>query len=339
MATSLISDLGYSEFADTTARIFYGGPDLMQVNDLAEVQSLYMVESVPKAAGAQKVYDEIDMDTYAKYKAEGANVSKAQTIAGYSKTMYRYRFGIEIDITYEARNDGKEQQIIRKLTNLATYCPNRLAIDLSHRFSYATATSYRDMDGRTVDTSMGDTYAAAYATHALTGTTDTYSTVITGNPVGGAGGLDVARNLANTQIKNNFGDQRVMNFDTVVCFNDSATIREFKQLQNSTADPAGLNSGVYNVDKNSFRLVVLPRGATSATGAYDSTKLKYWFFIASGQLEFHLGIWEAPNLKQPAAGNNGENLHNDDWTFGARCGYGIVGVSAKGLFHSTGVGA
>jgi len=337
--TTLISSLTFTQFADTTARIFYGGKDLPQVRDLSEAMSLTMVDYIPKQTGEQKVYDEIDGETYARYKAQGADASKTQVIAGYSKTMTVRRFAAEIDITQEARDYGKEAEVVRKLTSLATFCPQRMALDLTHRFTFAAATSYTDMDGESVDVSMGDALALLSASHTLTGTSSTYSTIVTGNPQFSQGGFEVARLQANTQILNNFGERRVLMFNTVVTGDDPSTLREVKQLLNSTADVDAAQSGISNVYAGQFRHVVLPRMASTATGAYDSTKAKYWFYVADGEFEFHLGIWEQPHLKMPAPSNNGEDPHNDNWTFGARVGYGICIPSPKGALGSTGLGA
>ncbi len=334
---SEISLLNFTDFADTTERRFYEGADL--VNDLADVKSLYMVENVPANTGDRRIYDEIEGETYAKLKGEGEDAEKTAVIKGYSKTMINRRFGCEIDITYEARSYGKNQEILRKLTSLATFVPQRMALDLTHRFSFMTATSYTDLDGTTVDTDMGDDFALVYSAHTLTGSGDDYSNVVTGNPAFSQGGLEVAMGVANTQMLSNFGERRVYNFNTIVTGDDPATVRAVRELLNSTADITQNNSGVVNTYKGMFKHVVLPRLATTATGAYDSTKAKYWLLVANGEWEGHLGVWEAANLKKPASGNNGEDLHNDNWTYGARGGYGICVVSGKGLVGSTGVGA
>lgn len=332
-----ISLLNFSEFADTVKRRWLEGADLVQ--DLDKVKSLYMTENVPNGTGDRRIYDEIDGETFARRKDEGADAQKTGVIKGYSKTMYNYRYAAEIDITYEARTYGKNQEILRKLTSLATFIPQRMALDLTHRLTFGTATSYTDMDGETVDTTVGDTLALVSASHTLTAVSTTYSNIITGNPQFSPGGLEVAKQQANTQILTNFGDRRVMNFNTVVSGDDPATCREIRKLLNSTADITQNNSGVVNVYKGMFRHVKLDRLATTATGAYDSTKAKYWAYVAAGEWEAHLGIWEPGHLKMPAAGNNGEDLHNDNWTFGVRGGWGIAIVSPKGYIHSTGAGA
>ena len=98
MATqsSEISLLTFDQFADTTARRFLEGMDL--VSDLESARSLYMVESIPKGTGDRRIYTEIDGETYARFKAEGADATKTQVVMGWNKTMTNRRFAAEIDI-------------------------------------------------------------------------------------------------------------------------------------------------------------------------------------------------------------------------------------------------
>jgi hypothetical protein len=339
--SSEISSLSFSEFADTTERRFYEGP--MLVEDLSDVKSLYKREGISRGTGSQRIFQEFDSETYAHYKAEGADATKVQALTGWSKTMTVRRFAAEIDITYEAREYGKNQEIIRKLTSLATFCPQKLALDLTHRFTFCTATSYTDLDGETVDTAMGYTTSTALvdATHDLTGSSGTYSNVVTGNPEFSQGAYETALGIANNQIVSNFNERRVIPKSAwrIVSSDDPSTIRQIRQLMDSMGDVDGAHSGIVNVYKNQMTHIKLPRLATTATGAYNSAKVKYWGLVASGEWNGYLGIWEEPNLKKPAPGNNGEDIHNDNWTFGARCGYGIAVVSGRGVIWSTGVGA
>lgn len=330
-----ISLLNFTQFRDTTERMFVMGPDQTLVNELDDLKSLYMVESVPRGTGDRRPYTEIDGETYARYKAEGSDAYKTKVVTGYEKTMIARRFAAEITITYEARNYGKNQEILRKLTALGNFCPQRLALDLTHRFTFATSTSYTDMDGETVDTTVGDGLAAVAGAHTLTGSTATYSNVITGNPAFSQGAFETAMSQANTQIVTNFNERRVMNFNTIVTGDDPATVRAVRQFLGSMSDGTQTNSGVINTYRGVMRHVVLPRLATTATGAYDATKAANWGLVAAGEWEGHLGIWEEARLVSPEAGNNGENIHNDNWTFGARCGNGICVVSGKGLLWST----
>lgn len=336
--TSQISLLTFTEFADTTERMFVEGASLVQ--DLDAVKSLYRVESVARGVGSQKIFQEYDTETYASYKAEGADAAKKQVTMGWSKTMYARRFAAEIDITFEARQFGKNQEIIQKLTSLATFVPQRMMLDLTHRFTFCTATSYTDLDGETVDISMGYTTTTALvdSTHDLTATSTTYSNVVSGNPQFSTSAYESALERTNTDILSNFGERRVLSFNTIVSGDDPQTCREVKQFLESVTDIDQSNEGVVNVYKGGMRHVKLHYLATTASGAYDSTKSKYWGIVAAGQWNGYLGIWEEPNLKKPSSGNNGEDIHNDDWTFGTRGTYGIAVVSGRGVIWSTGLG-
>jgi len=331
--TTLISSLQFPDFVDTVDRVHNKGE--MLVEDLAQVRSLFIEENIPSHTGDERIYDEYDTETYARYKAEGADASKVKAIKGWNKKCEMRRFAAEIDITWEMRNVGKDQTIIRRMTSLATYCPQRMALDLTHVFTFATSTSYTDMDGETVDVAMGYTTSTALvdSTHDLTGSTATYSNVITGTPYFSPGAFQVARERTNTQIVSNFNERRTYPFNTIVTGDDPATCDEVEKYLKSSTDITQNNPGVVNPGPK-FRHVVLPRLATDAQGAYDSDKAKWWFYIAVGEWQGHLGIWESPNLITPTTSNNGADIHNDNWTFGTRGAYGRCTVTGKGLVGS-----
>ena len=334
MATSQISLLSFSEMADTVNRTYTNWQKL--VPGLATVKGLYKTESIARGVGDRKIYQETDGGTFAKRKREGAEATKTTVTNGYNKTMYAYRYAAEIDITAEARMFGKNQEIKQKMTDLSQFIPQRQLIDLTHRFTFMGNLEYVNMDGDTVDVSMGDGLALQSASHELTEDTTGYSNVITGNVSFSATGLDIARNQARTQTLSNFGEKRVMNFTTIVTGEDATTCREVYELFDSMGAPGGGHSGIANIDKGAFRHVKLAYMDTDANGANDSTKAKYWFLIAVGQWEAHFGEWEAGHLKMPSAGNNGEDVHTDDWTYGTRGTWGIAIVSGKGCLCSKG---
>lgn len=336
-AVTQISLASFAELADTTQRVVAAWPDL--IDELADVRSLYQDMEIPKGTGNQRTVWELESELFARFKAEGADAAKARIIKGYSVTSTIRRFAAEVDITFEAREMGKNQEMITRLTNLSNFGPQRMALDLTHRLTFAASTSYTDMDGESVDLSMGDTLALASAVHTLTGSSSTYTTIVTGNPAFSQGGFEVGQEVANVNILDNFGNLKNLDFNTVAIHKDPATIREARQLLNSTADNTQNNSGVTNVYKNMFRLVILPRLATTASGAYDSTKKKQWHYVAAGQWQAYFSLFEAPNLKKPMTANNGEDIHNDDWTFGVRLSYMILIVSGKGCITSTGLGS
>lgn len=304
-------------------------------------KTLYISEMVGQGQGNTKRYNEIDVETYADYKPEGANTTKSKVGIGYSVDMVARTFAKEIDITLEMRNDNRYQEIGSYITNLAMFCDNRQDLDLTHRLTFASSTSYTDKNGEIVNTAVGDGLALVSTSHTLAFSPITYSNRLTGDPVFSQSAYEAALSLAATQIYSNFGEKRTMNFNTIITGNDPATVRTVRQMLQSTADIDAAQSGVaniYSATQTGMRHVILPNLATTAAGAYDASKRKWWFIAATGQgvngWQAYLGEWIPPTLRVPSASNNGEDIHNLNWTFVAYCRYGIAIPSPKGIIGS-----
>jgi hypothetical protein len=326
--STLISSLAFSDLVDTTKRIHQMGEYL--VEDLAEVKKLYKIETIPNNTGTQRIHDEYDTETYAHLKIEGGDATKVAVIKGWTKTATMRRFAAEIDLTHEMNKFAtSDANIVNKMTSLSKYCPQRMALDLTHRFTFATSTSYTDMDGETVDVSMGSTTSTALvdSTQDLTGSTSTYSTVITGTPYFSTGAFQVARERTTTQVVSNFNERRVYNFKYIVTGDDPTTSDAVQQVMLSNTDVTQNNPGVVNVAPK-FVHIKLPRLATTATGAYDSTKAKWWFYVAE-EASLYLDIYEVPYMKA-----QDEDVHNDNITFGTRAAWATCCVVARGVLGS-----
>lgn len=301
-------------------------------------QQLFITDNIGEGNGPTKRYDEIDVETYANVKTEGANSAKAQTGVGYNVTMTARTFSKEIEITVEQRKYNRYQEVGSYITELAHFCPNRMDLDLTHRLTFASSTSYTDMDGETVSTTVGDGLALASASHTLAFSSTTYSNRVSGDPAFSETGLEAAMLLGATNIYSNFGEKRTLNFNTIVTGNDPSTVRTVRQLLESTADVDASQSGVANTYSGAFRHVMLKDMATTAAGAYDTTKRRYWFLAATGQgmmgWQAYLGVWQAPKLLTPSDTNNGMDIHNYNWTYSTYCMYGIATVSPKGIICS-----
>lgn len=324
-----LTSIVFSDLVDTTKRLHEMGEYL--VEDLAAVKMLYKVESIPRKSGTQRIHDEYDTETYAHLKIESGDAQKVAAIKGWTKTATMRRFAAEISLSHELNEHAQsDSNIVNKMTSLAKYIPQRMALDLTHRLTFATSTSYTDMDGETIDTTMGYTTGTALvdSTHDLTGSTSTYSTVITGTPQFSKGAYQIARERANTQILSNFGETRVYQFNKIVTSNDPDTIDEVQILMKSKSDPTQNNPGVVNTYSDGSTHIILPRLATTATGAYDSTKAKWWFYIAD-EASMYLDIYEEAYMTEPYT-----DPHNDDITFGTRGAWAICIVTGKGVLGS-----
>lgn len=329
---SWLNTVTLPEFSDLTKKQFTHLKD--KVTPVAA--QLFINESLTSYPNDQKRYDEVDTETFAKLKRQGEDARKARSGVGYNKTMVARRFAMEIEVSYEFRrySEAYAGKVKADLLSLADFIPQRRELDLSHILTFATASTYVDMDGETRTITTGDGNPLLYATHALAFSGTTYTNIVSGNPAFSSGALEVARNLFNTNILSNFGERRVLAPNTIITTDDETTVNSVRQLLNSTADLSAANAGVTNEQRGRYRHVVLPYLATTAAGAYDSTKKRWWFLGATGMGEMgwqaYYGVFEEMNLKTPD-----EAVHNDNWVYGVRGSHGIVVVSPKGIVGST----
>lgn len=335
MSTQLLSTISLSQLTDLTRRYWVERPRMVP----ATAYKLFQVDDLTGETGNTKEYDEIDEETFARIKREGEDSALASVALGYSKTMTAKRVAMEVNITWEMRRYNRYEKLRTKLTSLSHFCPNRLDLDLSHRLSFAESTSYTDMDGETVDLTVGDGLALISSVHTLAASSTTFSNVITGNPSFSQGALEVAELQQNTQVMDHFGNRRIMNFNVIWSSDDPTTCNDIKQVLRSGSDIDAAHAGVENVYKGKYQHVILHRLATDANAGYDSTKRKRWGTCAAGEWQAYCGMFENANLKTPSSGNNGEDIHNGNWTYASMMSYGICVVSAIGINMSAGNGA
>lgn len=131
----------------------------------------------------------------------------------------------------------------------------------------------------------------------------------------------------------------MMRGDTIVTTDDPNTIHQVRELMNATANVDTSNSGTFNVYKNAYKHVIVGRIATTAAGAVDSTKKKYWFLADSTASDFYLCILENPYLTTPSAGNSSEDADTENWTYRTAATYGMAIVTGRWIKCSTGLGA
>lgn len=301
-------------------------------------KQLFITEPVGAGQGSTKRYNEVDIEKYADAKGEGANSKKAKVGIGYQIDMTARTFSKEIDITLEMRNDNRYSEVGSLITSLSGFCENRMDLDLTHRFTFCTSSSYTDKNGDTITTTVGDGNPLAYSAHTLVFSGTTYSNRVSGDPAFSQAALETALGTATTGILTNFGEKKSMRFNTIVSGDDPGTVRAIRQLMNSTADVDAIQSGVKNVYSGSYNHIILPDLATTAAGAYDSTKRRWWFVVASGQgmagWQAYLGVWIAPQFLSPSDSNAGMDIHTYNWTYTTYTRYGICIPTGKGFIAS-----
>lgn len=328
-----LSTVTFPELTDLVNRNFVSVGGMIVPNAM----QLFMKDSVGAHEGEMKLIQEYDVTTYAKAKPQGVDAKKASFGIGYNIVIRTKRIGIESEITFEMRRYNKKAEVLAAITALPNFCPQRVEIDLTHRFTFAGATSMVDMDGNTVDLTVGDGLALASSVHTLKFSPLTYTNIVSGNPLFSKGALEAAELLTTTDILSNFGEKRVLDFNKIITGNNPTVVNAVKQFLRSTSDNTQNNAGVVNVSKDKYEHVILTQLATTATGAIDSTKKNYWFLAAIGNglnaWQAWFVEWEAMNLIPSTAGN-GQDVHKDIWYYNVRQSYNIGIVSGRGLICS-----
>lgn len=329
-----LNSVSLGVFTRLAGVIFDKALDAVSMN--ARNSGIFIVEDVPANTGETRDYTEIDLELYTSDKDQGDQSARARVQLGYNKLVTARRQSVDIGITYEMRRFNKYPDVVRKLTNLAQTPANRLELDLSHRLGFATATTYTNKDGAVLDISTGASQTLWNTAHTLTGSAVTYRNRLAGNPQLSKGALEGMERLSIEETLNNFGQKVTIPFDILWTTDDPATVNTAREYLQSTAAPDFANSGVTNVYKGKFKHVILPLVATTAAGAVDAAKRRFWGLSSSKMTTLHVGIWEAPHLKSPSELNAGEEFSTDDWNFGVRAGWGIGVVVGRGHLFSSG---
>lgn len=302
----------------------------MKAKQLYDVSSNQMLTSE---------HSSLDGFTFAKRKGEGDDYQQENPTQNYSKIMTKYRVGLKATITWEMRTYDKYREIARVLRGLGEASAQRMDLDLTHRFTFGTATSYVDQDGVTVPTTVGDGLALFSASHTVRGSSTTYRNLVANNPVFSKGGLEAGETLFAVQMIDSAGNKVVVKPEAIVTTDDPNTNNTVAEYLRSTAAPDASHSGVTNTYRSKYNHIVLPYLATTSTGARDSSKEKYWMLASISHTDAILEISENPHMVAPSSGKNSEDFDNDDWMFKASSAYGIEITDPKWIVLSQGNGA
>tara|TARA_R110000868_G_scaffold402217_2_gene678373 strand:+ start:2648 stop:3586 length:939 start_codon:yes stop_codon:yes gene_type:complete len=287
------------------------------------------VNTLPMHTGDSKIFAErIDTTQYAGVRDEGEDAAEGVVQYGYEKTATVYTIAQTRSITKIMRDAGKDPQIIDKITSLTEICPNTIDLDLAARLTFAWSTTYT-YDGATRTITVGDGLALISAVHTLTGSATTYSNQITANPAFSQGALETAEKSFVEEAYDNLGIKTYYTPTTIVTTDDPNTINEVRRLLNATANVDSSNAGTVNVYANKYKHVISGRIATTATGARDTAKSKYWFLVCADASDFYFYSLVEPYVKAPNDGNNGEEFASENWTYLAAATYLIAIVSGK----------
>lgn len=274
----------------------------------------------------------------AKIKREGSDFAYLDINQGYNKTWSIYETGGMTKITWKMRVGNKYREMDNRISGLGYSAAKRMEWDLTHRFTFGTATTYTNVDGDTVSIDIGDDLQLFYSAHTVSGSSTTFRNRVANNPLLSKGGLEAAEKLFATQMIDSNGELINEMPDTLVTSNDPTTVNTALEYLKSTTAPDGGVAGIYNVYGNKYKLIVLPYLATTAAGAYDSTKAKYWMLANLKGTDAICKVLANPTLIPPTE-NDGKEFETMDWKFACHAAYALEILRAQWIVMSSGDGS
>lgn len=341
---SIINPGNLPQLTDIVNRTFFmtheNYPYVMRNSPLVKVMPM------AKNTGLVTRYAEIiDVNQFASIVDPGAQIPSAKFQYGYEKDLFQYKVASRLEITVEDREAAKDyaQTIGNMIKQFSEQPANRVELDLTHRLTFAFVTSYVSLEGKTIDTTCGDGLALASTAHTLTGSSTTYSTIITGNPEAAKGSIEGALKQFIENSYDNFGVRVVVPADVIFCAPDPNTENTIDELLHATADVQSANAGTFNVFGTGgqwrLRRFTVPRLNTTANGGTDTNKSKMWGLASSKNAGIYFSELQAPTVESPKSGSNGEDINTLNWIWTGYSIYGIAVPGARWVRISSGTGA
>lgn len=293
---------------------------------------LYEIEDTDLITGDESSFDSFSV---AREKDESDDFAMLSVNQGYRKAWNVYEVGGMTKISWKMRVGNKYREINKSIEGLAVSSAKRMEWDLTHRFTFAWSTSYTNVDGTTVATTVGDGLALMSTAHTITGGALTFRNSVANNPPLSKSGLEGAERLFATQMIDNNGELIFDQPDTIITTNDPTVVNIALQYLKSVGDVDGAHSGLYNPFEGKYRLIALPYLSTTAAGAYDSTKSGYWFLACLSSTDAICRILQHPTFIPPTE-NDGKEFETMDWKFATHAAYAIEIIRAQWIVGSKG---
>ena len=277
-----LNTVSMPQLFDLLNRTFQSNSEIKSAYELwgNRVMALYRSDPFKAHEGGFKTITEKDTSTYGNEQAEGSNPVLVKYGIGRTMTFTYTDYGNAYTATERALRDNKYPEIFREWIDLPKKLLERRNLDGVHRWTFANAASYTNMDSTVKDNTCIDGLAPVSAVHSLPHSAATWSNVVSGNPVFSKSGLLAAELLFKTNIKDGFGVQKRMIPDTIVSTDDPTTCYNIRQITGSTADVSSDNStgnpAMMNA-LNKYKHIILPLLDSDSSGNVDATKSRIWF--------------------------------------------------------------
>ena len=308
----------------SNALISWGKGSELAMNEANSVRQLFMEE---RAQQRTETFSDFSNSGLSSKTGDGEDFALKIKTQGDSISTTQIKRTARIKITSDLLEYNKYPEINSQMKDTGGFLWRGYALDLSHKFTYAFDTTYVDRDGETVTVTGGDGAALSANTHTMNDGS-TYDNLLTARL--SESSLEDADDLGNAIVDHN-GQLVTVRFDTILTSNHAATKHMAMRLvgQPNQPDTDFRNMAVYN----GTRHIVLPLLDTTAVMARDTTKSRFWFYVASSRkddLKARVRRW--PDVEAPTKDPDNNNLQ-----FKAEMHYDIVHLNAWGVIGSNAV--
>jgi hypothetical protein len=299
--------------------------------------------ALPKTVAVRSLFFEKSAEQYTEEHAgfsesgfshvttDGEDYAFTSDTEGDHITLTQVKRTVRRKITEDLIEFNRYPKIASLLRKTGTKLWRGYALDLSHRFTFAFDTSMTDRDGRVVTMTGGDGAALCADTHTLNNG-DTYDNKLVARLSESA--LEDAEDLGAAMVDQN-GEQVNPSFTTLVTANHAAT-RHMAERLTGQAKQVGTDLNDMNPYSGKLRHVVVPYLDSTASGAKNTAKSRYWFLIdeslSKGDEQLISSVRTMPTEEMPTVDPN-----NNSVQFKGKMRYDIGHLDAHWIVGSAAV--
>lgn len=279
-----LSTMTLPELFDLRERLFLNklkNSDTMK--DSAQLSKLFRNDPFMAGEGIIKTYTEKDTQTYGTAQPEGTTGQLVKFGIGRTLDFTFVDYGNATTLTGKARHFNKYKDFLNTI-DIPMMLHARRVIDGTHLFTFAFDASYVNMDADTIVLTVIDGLSLINASHTTAQTGETFTNIITGNPVFGKAGLLLGETVLRNNTIDGYGSLGSVTPNTIVTSTDPTVMYNVRQVTGSKTELGQDNPFTINA-LNTYEHIALSKLDTDASGSRVAAKSDMWFIIDKNLLE------------------------------------------------------
>jgi len=271
-----LSTMSLPELYDLRERLFMKKlKDSDTMKDSAQLSKIFRNDPFMAGQGLIKTYTEKDTQTYGTAQPEGTTGQLVKFGIGRTMNFTFVDYGNATTLTAKAIHFNKYRDFTNTI-DIPMMLQARRVLDGTHLMTFAFDASYVNMDGVTVDLTVIDGLSLINASHTTAQTGQTFTNVITGNPVFGRAGLLLAETVLRNNTIDGYGAIGSVSPNVLITSTDPTMLYNVQQVTMSSTEIGQSNSAVINALRK-YEHIALSKLDTDAKGSRVASKSDMWF--------------------------------------------------------------